>query len=113
MPTVRGLHNAGVTLGKKGGKISAEKRSSKNKKAMAIKKKAAPKKAATKKKAAPKKKAVAKKKAAPKKTAAKKNNAGTKKLKQITTRAKAIYKGGKNGMKWTSAIKKAAKELKK
>jgi hypothetical protein len=42
---------------------------------------------------------------------AKKSNKGTAKLKKIVARAKVIRKGSP-AMKWTSAIKKAAKELK-
>ncbi len=41
----------------------------------------------------------------------KKSNKGTAKLKKITAKAKTIYKGGKGGMKWTTAIKRAAKQV--
>lgn len=39
----------------------------------------------------------------------KKSNKGTSTLKKITTKAKTLYKKGKGGMKWTTAIKRAAK----
>lgn len=46
-----------------------------------------------------------------KKASKAKSNKGTAKLKKIVAKAKTIYKGGKGGMKWTSAIKKAAKQV--
>jgi hypothetical protein len=39
--------------------------------------------------------------------------ANTSRMKLISAEAKLIYKDGKGGMKWTSAIKKASDKLKK
>ncbi|WP_080056727.1 hypothetical protein [Spirosoma aerolatum] len=41
----------------------------------------------------------------------KSRSSGTAKLKKIVAKAKTIYKKGKGGMKWTTAIKKAAKTV--
>ena len=40
-----------------------------------------------------------------------KSNKGTAKLKKIVAEAKKIYKGGKSGVKWTTAISRAAKRI--
>lgn len=39
--------------------------------------------------------------------------ANTNRMQMISAEAKKIYNGGKGGMKWTSAIKKASDNLKK
>lgn len=38
-------------------------------------------------------------------------NKGTSKLKKIVAEAKKIYKSGKAGVKWTTAISRAAKRI--
>ncbi len=80
---------------------------------MAAKKKVSAKKKPAKRKSAVKRKyAPGRKKGAKKPAKRKKSNAGTAKLKKIVAQAKTIYKDGKSGMKWTSAVKKAAKSMK-